>query len=77
MSIWVCALSFPPLLYYPPSLLHPALLPARDQALCGQTHRTQGADNIWKERVFGLCSGMCYVSPLTMEPPCCTVSGIQ
>lgn len=32
---------------------------------------------VWKERVFGLCSGMCYVSPLTMEPPCCTVSGIQ
>lgn len=76
MSIWVCSLSFPPLSYYPPSLIHPALLPARDQALCGQTHRTQGADSLEGEG-FGLCSGMCYVSPLTMESPCCTVSGIQ
>lgn len=30
----------------PPSLILPAFLPARDQALCGQTHRTQGADSL-------------------------------
>lgn len=60
MSIWVYALSFPPLSYYPPSFIHPALLPARDQALCGQTHRTQGADSLegegfWPVLWYVLC----------------------
>ena len=30
------------------------LLPARDQALCGQTHRTQGADSLEGEGFWPL-----------------------
>lgn len=40
-------------------------------------HTGHRALTVWKERVFGLCSGMWYVSPLTMESPRCTVLGIQ
>ncbi|XP_042091166.1 phosphopantothenoylcysteine decarboxylase isoform X4 [Ovis aries] len=44
---------------------------------CVDRHTGRRELTVWKERVFGLCSGMRYVSPLTMESPCCTVSGIQ
>lgn len=44
---------------------------------CVDTHAGHRALTVWKERVFGLCSGMWYVSPLTVESPCCTVLGIQ